>query len=197
MPGCWRCASSSASISKRRWTALCEEFFSEHLQRDDARRMLLVREVHDTRAAGADLANDDEVADRRPGRLGRVVVAQHPSQAWRRERSVRKIEHAEQPLDFLSHVVIAGAALVEKVFPFVGRDGRQREEDCGGPIACRAGRSAVRLGGRAHGRSPSGASSPAFSASWSQARANAHSFFTVAGERSIDAAVSSIVSPAK
>src|SRR5204863_8436525 len=96
---------------------------------------------------------------------------------------VRDVERRDQGVDFAAQDRIAAAAGREKCVAIGGVYVGERQED-------RVG------GGQRHdARSGGGATGP--SARCSQARANFHSFLTVAGDRSIAAAVSSTLSPAK
>ena len=162
-----------------------EELAPQHLERDDSRRMPLMRQMDDAGPAGPDLTDDDEVPDDGAGRLGGgVAVGRVRSERLRR---LVRPEPRQQPFDLRSKAAVAAAPLVQDAGSLVHGHLRQGEED-----GCRAVARVV-----AHAAPPSAGASVAPSASCSHARANAHSFFTVAGDKSMAAAVSSIVSPAK
>lgn len=97
-----------------------------------------------------------------------------------------EIQRGEKTLDLVPQRILSGTLLCENRLALLGRHARQCQEDRTGAVARRG----------LHTEFPGGAASVR-STSCSQVRAKTHSFFTVAGDSSMAAAVSSMVSPAK
>ena len=185
MPACWSWPSSSASTSKRRRTGDGVESAPQDLDGDRAGRVILMRRVHDTRAAGSRApAGPGNHRGVEPGCNGHWMAGR----------------------------MSAGSCCGIEEGPRAAASSDDEERFHGAPqerVGCRSGHRGARGGRRdgpprARGRwlrpratrftrvYPGGGSTIGPRAWYNQARANAHSFLTVAGDRSRAAAVSSI-----
>ena len=159
----------------------------QDLHCDRAGRVLLARKVHDARRTRADDPEDREPSDACSGR--ELDGFDGPGAVQR--RGIEEVSAVFQALEELFHLSLQDAVactLSDEGAPaVVWRDGCEREEDFRGAlggVGCHARPSSVRESFLRRTRR-------------NHARANAHSVFTVAVDRSSAAAVSSTVRPAK
>ena len=156
----------------------------EDFDRHRAARSILLRRVDHAHAARAERMEHVKIAEACAG-LERTVGGRHIERrdvSGIEEVVVRNVERGDERLDLAAESGIAAAPRVEDGRTIVRSDVREGQED---RLHC----------GQRHGRLPDESIGP--SARYSHARANAHSFLTVAGDRSSAAAVSSMLSPAK
>ena len=159
----------------------------QHLHCDRAGRVFLAREVHDARCTRPDDPEDGEPADVCAGRELDGFSGPGAVQRY----GIEEVSRIFQTLEELFHLFLQDAVactLCDEGVPAVfWPDGCEREEDFRralGGVGCHARPSSVSESFLRRTRR-------------NHARANAHSVFTVAVDRSSAAAVSSTVKPAK
>ena len=161
----------------------------QHLDRDRAPWAILLRRVDDAHAARSDRVEHEKVPEHRAG-LQRAIDRRHVER--RNPRRDRESHRPEPRWRRAAHRPRAQTRIVAAALAATARrDRRVRRPPAPGrslPPGSRA-RSCRTVGLMAVPSGPSARNS--------HARANVHSFFTVAGERSSADAVSSMLRPAK
>jgi hypothetical protein len=161
----------------------------QHLDGDSTPRSILLRRVHNAHTARTDGMEHEEWPKRGPGRK-RTIDGVHVQRRNRRriEKSVFGcLKRLEKRFDFGAEPYVAAAPFGERRVALLGAHIGEGEKYLFGEKRYRV----------VHAAPPAGGMPGERSWRYNQARANAHSFLIVAGDKSSAFAVSSTLRPAK